>query len=572
MRPAPSVATVLALALVLAACTKGDPVQEPSGPAVEPPASATAAALVLPDVDALLAAPVHWESGILEVFDDLAVIVPEIAELRDEFVAEEERYREELFGDLESLEALALPGAPFGPSLPRGGGGGQVAAAAPGIDAGLGANFMVGATVPEMINSTFVTEGGTPFSEIPVGETRSAGGQSVTKTDERNSTIEMSAEHKEVKDRTIVTTKYKLKVEGTMCPAEDGEFDVTITVEQFVTSTTDTGEAWEHQTLVANTKGRLGENAIPERYDVETMQSTVVRHPSGEMATTTSTKQRSDLNFREMEKSAPNVVGQSGELSQAEMDKITKQGDDRAMALAVGQMFGLFKHWLMGGCVQIKHDAPGKVDAESTTDIKVETKHRAAGAEVRSKVTLKLSGDKSVDPTEFTSTGSFQFTAGEPDSKATITINATSRQGGDEQKVTINVKGGAYIAIGGGDGYQITEKDHVVVCDLDEFGIWLPGRTSATDQVHWVFFSEPVDGYTATFGDIKGNHMKGRGGSWELHTGENGQPSAITATYSEGFDIKNAGTQSQDAKELHGGSAHFDLKAIARPKECDAKG
>lgn len=552
---AAALALALALTLPLTACAPGG---EPDAP--------DAAGLSLPDIEELFATPVHWESGVLEVFDDVAAMAPEIEELRAGIAAQDAAFGEALLAGIDAPQTLAPSGTFPRPALSPAGGarpGAAGTARTPDLPdtAGLSSNYMLGATATMGLEELTLDN---YIDRLQVGEKHvtgdERGGITIGKTDERNLSLEYSTEHQEVKNETIVKTQLRFKMEGTMCPAPDGKFDVRFEVEQNVTATTRTGEASEFQKLIANATGRLGENAIPEQYDMETVQSTVKRYPDGRSGHTTSSKARSDLNFRAMDESASTVAGQGGEFSQAELDALTRQGDSRALALVLGQMHALFKLWLMGGCVQIEHDAPTRVDAGSTTDITVETRQRTTKAEVRSDVELSLSGEKSIDPTELVSTGGFHFEAGDPDTVATITIKAASRQGGDEKKITIEVGAGAWIAIGGTDGHLLTEADHMVICDLTTFGVIRPGST-ATNMVGWAF----ADSGETTFHVQRGmGYSLVRIGTWEVVTDEDGRPRAIEMHYSEGHEI----VVDQSVRDLGGGSGHFDLKPIPRPDGC----
>ena len=560
MRQLPGLATALILSLALGACSQSGASNESGNAQGEPERSG----LVLPDVDEVLATPVHWESGILEVFDDVALLAPEIKELRDAFVAQEQRFAEELFAqeDPEATpEPLSLQLRHRPVSWPHGAGGaGTAASVAAGGGSSMGANFMAGAMATELVNLGFIQE--QSWAQLPVGESVSNGkGQSATKIDDRNAAVDVSSQHQEVKGDTIVRTDFRIKIEGTMCPAPDGEFDVTITVDQTVTATTRAGEAWEKQNVIVNAVGRLGEDAIPERYDVETAQTTTQKHADGRTGFTQSTKQRSDLNFREMDNAASTVTGQSG-LTQAELDALTKQGDSRAVSLATGQMFGLFKHWLLGGCVEIKHDAPGQVEADSTTAIRVETPHRVSKAPVSTSVELTLSGEKSIDPQEFASPDTFSFTAGEEGSQASIKVTARSRQGGDQETLTIEASSErAYLAIGETDGYALTEADKAIVCDFTTWGFTGPGYT-ADDGYYWAF----TEAGEAIFGVIKsgGAYLRTRSGTWTVERDDDDQPVAIVVSYSEGFEI----VENASVTDLGAGSARFELKPVPRPSQC----
>lgn len=559
------------MVLGVAACSQAGPVEtSPASSGADP------AGLVLPDVEVLIATPLWWDSGIVEVFDDVALLAPEVAELRDEVVAHEARVGEDLLAQLEAADAVdefalssvtmpgvTIPGAGsiFGPPVPHGGGG-VVTAVATGvsIDPSLGANLGIGMMAPELIRLTFLDQG-VDWESLPVGEGGTDGkGQSWTKLDQNNAAVEMAKDHQVVENDTIVTTKFRLRLEGTMCPAADGNFDVRITVDQTVTATTRAGESWENQNVIVNAAGRLSEEAVPESYDVETSQTTTQKHADGRSGYTSSMKQRSDLNFREMDKDASEVLGQSG-LTQSELDALTEQGDSRAVALAVGQMMGLFKHWLLGGCVQIKHDAPTSVDENSTVDIKIDTPHRVARSVAKSHITLTLAGDKSIEPAEFTSPGTFQYTSGDDGTQATIAIKATSRQGGDRASLTLEVSGErAYLVTGGNDGHILTEADNVMTCFLDTWGVMKPGGT-ATNMVAWTF-----DGGDAGFHVLQGDYLLARTGTWTLVADADGKPVGVTMAYSEGWEVvENAST-----RDMGAATGHFDLTPVPRPAECDA--
>lgn len=522
----------LALVLPLAACV-------PSGSSA-PSASSGGpeeGELLLLDVEEFLNTPVRWDSGVLEVFDDVAQLVPEIGPLRGAFETADATQGVSLFGSDGGTGPVAMS-APS-PSLPIASDRGTVALAAmsaprtvaadavPGAvaDASLGANFMVGSMAGELFDMAFLDGGAEGWTDKPVGATQTDGkGVSFTKLDDRNAAVEMSTEHQEVENDVIVKSSFSFKMAGTMCPAGNGDFDLTFTVEQRVTATTRTGESWEQQKLIVNAAGRLGEDAIPERYDVETAQTTTQKHADGTTGYTSSTKARSDLNWAAMETDAPTILGQEG-FSQAELDRLTKQGDDRALSLALGQMFALFKHWLLGGCVKIVHDAPSTVDAESTTDVTVETRQRATNVEVRARVTLTLSGRTSIDPEELVTPGGFHYTAGDLDTQATIKVEARSRQGGDTQTITIDVGPPEYYDYSGSwERFPVSG----FFCSMDD--PFFSHLEPSADP----YFSFNSDGTVLMFATEalfpEGYLGLGGQGTWEFVIGVDGRPTAIQGT------------------------------------------
>ncbi len=580
MRITPVFACALLLSLTLAGCSPAGPT-DASG---EPQVASNASGLYLPDVEALVETPVHWDSGILEVFDDVAALDTSIVPLRDSIEAHEKAWGEELFsgsqdpGDLSEtgepghmepssliVPGLRVPGEGplFGPGLPHGAAGpGSVATTTAGQSTSLGASYMLGASSADIVAQGFVTEG---WTSIPVGATATSGsGNRMTKIDEYNANVEVSNTHEEVKGDVTVRTEFRIKIEGTMCPKPDGDFDVRITVDQTVTATSPAGQSKEIQNLVVRAQGRLGEDAVPERYDVETEAATTQKTSDGRTFFARSTKTRSDLNFNEMDKGPSKVNRTSRNMTKEQEEALVRQGDSRAVALATGQMLALFKHWILGGCVQIKHDAPAKVDPDSTPEITIETPHRASKKPVKSNVTLEFSGEKSISKTEFKSPDTFQFTAGKEGEAGTIKVKATSRQGGDRQTITIKVEGEqAYQAIGGTDGYELTAADNAIVCEFETWGFTSPGYTPSNGY-YWAFLNTGETTFEVIRG--AGSYIRIREGSWALEKDKDDKPVAIVMTYENSFDVY----QDCDIVDLGGGSGRFDLKPVPRPDWCDS--
>ena len=110
-------------------------------------------------------------------------------------------------------------------------------------------------------------------------------------------------------------------------------------------------------------------------------------------------------------------------------------------ALAVAEMM-----WQNGMCVQIVAKSPGNVEPSSVTEIPVDVKHKFEGGSIPSKVSVALSGETSVSPTQIDQTpGKLSYTAPpEKNKSATIKLEARSKRGRAKLDLNATTGGNAY--------------------------------------------------------------------------------------------------------------------------------
>lgn len=460
-----------------------------------------------------------YASGILEVFDDVAALVPGIAALRAEVEADDaafgERILAELGGDPDQPEAAPLP-APEGPT--RG--------AARAVDDVMAGSYLAGSFTGTLISAT---TGSDAVRQLAIGATRTNGDGtlSVKRTDADNVELEMSQKiAKRGSSGAVVTTDYRFKIEGVVCPADDGEFDIRLRVHHQVDGDADGSSAGATEELIASMKGRLGEDASPERMHISTSQRSTERAPDG-TSITVATRQQNDAtdlaSFFSTAKAPIELVERSKEASDADVKRLTQRGQERAAGMLYGLIVAMMLHWSNGGCVEIDSEAPAVVKPGSVTDIPVEVTAKLSGDAVTAKVALALTGEQSLSAQELrTPDGRFSYTAPAAiGSSAKIALSATSRRGGATLTLTIST-GGAHFAVSGGDGIFAGSGEW---CEgASTFSIVGPKGTT----VLTLFGVEGGDVQYVGADGATGYHLNG---TWTTRTDEKDQPVELRVEY-----------------------------------------
>jgi len=460
-----------------------------------------------------------YGSGMVDVFDDVAELVPGIAPLRAELAADDAA-----FGAKVLAEAGADPNQPV--ALPSLGLASTRGFARAEDDVAMGA-FLLGGFAGMLVG---MSNGSDQTKKLTVGQTQTSDDKSLsmTRTDANNLDVEMSQKAEKSVGGATVKTDFKVKIEGRICPAADGEFDIRLRVHHQVDGSADGKSGGATEELISSMKGRLGENAFPEQMHISTSNRSTEVRPDGSKVTV-STRQQNDstdmASWFTTSQAPVELIERSTGASDADVKRLTERGQGRAGAMLYGQIFSIMSMWSDGGCVRIDSAAPAVVKPASTTDIPVNVVTKLGGENVSAKVSIKLTGKESIS-TEVVRTPNATFTYTAPDeigTTATIDLTAQSRQGAAKLALSIST-GAAHYAITGGSGL------------FAGTGEWCEGAQafSVVGAKGTTFFelygvdggnlravaADPADGgYDLT-------------GSWTVQTDDKDQPTGIHAQYS----------------------------------------
>lgn len=500
------------------------------------------------DATKTLEGPITWYSGVLDVFDAVAKEVPGIAELRD--AVEEE---DAAFG-AKALEALGTAGAPSAMPAPSWYGGRTSRS-----DDGARAfeNLIVGALGGQAQRGVIdaVSNG-----YLQPGSSGDDNGTQVTVNDDGTVTIEISAEGRQGSGATTASTSLSVVYDGKYCPGPDGRFDATAKSHRSVAGSAGGASSSRTEDVKANISGTLGENALPEEITIEATQMTSETGTDGSTQYITTTQRSSEPGFGGLDpaKNPPKKLGGSKGLSDARAKELTEKGQGDASIMLLGLLAGLTQLWSDGGCVGIDADLPESVQAKSVNDFTIKVKQKLTGSSVKGPLTLELTGDEDLNPTDSVSPGGFHYTAGEEGTSATIKITSTSRQGGATKTVTVTT-GSMFRVVGGWGSATIDQT----ICgsqvfDMETWGLEAPGG-----------------GYTFTgktmivaYTDQGGAHSITLTGNWALSRDGNGNPTAIDGTAS-GFEASGVGSAAPSIAPINNQAVHFTITPTTKGTACD---
>ncbi|MFT4285538.1 MAG: hypothetical protein QM598_11960 [Protaetiibacter sp.] len=507
--PSRALALLAACAIVLCGCA-------PTVPTVE------GVVIRTPVVDPDAPPAVHpYGSGMLDVFDDVAQFVPGIAGFRSELAADDAA-----FGARVLAEVDADPDTPV--ALPSTVTGGPKRGAARAADEVAMGSFLLGGFAGMLVS---MVNGGEHVQKLGVGQSQINDDKSLsmTRTDANNLDVEMSQKtEKSSGSGARVKTDFRVKIEGTICPGPDGEFDIRLRVHHQVDGSADGSSGGALEELITSMKGRLGENAFPEQMHLSTSHRSTETRTDGS-SITVSTRQQNDstdlASWFSTAKAPVELIERSKGASDADVKRLTERGQGRAAAMLFGQIFSIMAMWSSGGCVKLDAQAPAVVKPSSTTDIPVNVVTKLGGEDVSAKVSLTLTGKESISTQVMrTPRVSFSYTAPqEIGHTATIGLKAESRRGAASLELKIST-GGAHFAITGGSGI------------FAGTGEWCEGAGA---------FSVVGAGGTTFFElfGVDGGNLRAAGGdaasggydltgTWTVQTDDKDQPTGIYAQYS----------------------------------------
>lgn len=347
--------------------------------------------------------------------------------------------------------------------------------------------------------STSKTGSGTKASSVSRGSL----------TIERTATNDLSLSIEQKSESSVggvsVTSNNKVKIEGTVCPSDDGRFDFTVTMSSDAAGGPGESKAAASQTLTVRVTGELDDNGQPGEMKVEGHQSTRHIKPDGS-AVYVETKNSATGNIVSamagIQASKPEFVRGSSNATNADVREIAKLAAERLSYLTLGAISGVASTMWNGGCVRIDAKSPGTVESYEKSTIPVKTLSILSGEEFSSRVDLSLSGAESVDKTTLRTAESFEHEAGGYGTSGIIKLEAKSKRGTAKLTLDIKVAGGAYSADGGGGAFHGTG----VICDISKpFTIAGSGvtveftPTSATGGTY--SYSGAIDGVTVYGGE-----------------------------------------------------------------------
>lgn len=508
-RPLPRALVLLsATALLLSGCAPSVPTVDGvvvAAPVVDPSAPPT---------------EYPYGSGMLDVFDDAAELVPEIAGLRAHVEADDAAFGARILADAgaDPSRPVALPATP--PKSTRG------FARAADDDVAMGA-FLLGGFAGQLVG---MANDNDHVKKLAVGQVQTNDDKtlSMTRTDANNLDVEMSQKAEKTINGATVKTDFRVKIEGTICPAADGDFDIRLRVHHQVDGSSDGKTGGATEDLVTSMKGRLGENAFPEQMHISTSHRSTEVNPDGSSITVATRQQNDSTDMASWfsTSGAPvELIEQSTGAGAADVKRLTERGQGRAAAMLFGQIFSILAMWSTGGCVKIDSAAPAVVKPASSTDIPVNVVTKLGGENVSAKVSIKLTGKEAIS-TEVVRTPNVKFTYTAPDeigATATIDLKAESRRGAASLALKIST-GAAHYAITGGSGL------------FAGTGEWCEGAQafSVVGSKGTTFFElYGVDGgnLRAVAADPKDGGYD-LTGTWTVQTDDKDQPTGINAQYS----------------------------------------
>jgi hypothetical protein len=468
--------------------------------------------------------PGQYGSTVLDTFDDLALLLPALARLRDQVDASDQDFGTGLVAD------------PVFAVAPDGSAG---TARAGDIDAGAA---LAGGTFVSLVG---LANDSSSVSDLGVGEAYSSDdGTMVVTRGESNAEISTQKTTTEKDGELSVTSHFAVAVEGTLCPDNDGNFDFTIKVRSESVGTGPSETASALQELEVHVTGRLGANAQPESITVDGLQNASEVNPAGEQVTVSSRQTYSgggEAVFG-LPTVAPELVSKSDGATSDDVKRLAKRGGDRLASIAYSAILAAMTLWSDGGCVRIVAPAPGTVKPHGTGSIAVKTEGKVQHDSFPAPVDLALSGPDKIDKQNLTSEATVTWTAGDAGSKASLTLTTKSRRGGATLTVPLVPGGKPYYGHGGAGDLDISGQ----ICDLN-----LP-------------FTMQGGGVTMTF-----TPTSEAGGNYEYSGSLQGFGVQGTGTYTVTYDgdvamaIDGFGPGSVEGAGSATGSEHYTLEPIS---------
>lgn len=330
----------------------------------------------------------------------------------------------------------------------------------------LAGTIITGMLAPAIQNSQSVSElkvgqaDGEPKTGAS-GTAQSSGGLKVSRTGENAVAIEVRSST----ENGDVSTSHSVAIEGTICPADDGEFDFTVTLHNGAAGTGASGTGSAQQDLTAHFTGRLGENGYPESMSVDAKQGSRTVSPDGRevfVETRHTMSNANALNIFSLGDTPAEILRSSENATLAEQKTLATRGGARLAAFSSGAALGAASGMWSGGCVKIDATAPARVRAKSTTSIPVATRSALSGQQFAGKVAMALSGQSSIDKATLTAKDTVSYVAGKVGTTASITFTTESRRGSARLKLALSTSPQAYSATGGAGDFYGTG----VICDL----------------------------------------------------------------------------------------------------------
>ncbi|CAN5365945.1 hypothetical protein BH11ACT3_BH11ACT3_09860 [soil metagenome] len=387
-----------------------------------------------------------YGSTVLDTFDDLALLLPAIAPLRDQVEATDQAYGTGLLAD---------PVFGVAPEAAQGTG------RADGIDTGAA---LAGGALVGLVG---LGNGSDNVAGLGSGDSlTSDDGSMVVTRDENNTEISTQKTSTETDGELTVTSDYGVSVEGTICPDSNGDFDFTIKVRSESTGTGPSETASALQELEVHITGRLGSDAKPESITVDGLQNASEVNPAGDQVTVSSRQTYSGgaEAFVGLPTVAPQLVSKSDGATSDDVKRLAKRGGDRLASIAYSAILAAMALWEDGGCVRIVAPAPSGVAPHGSGTIPVRTEGKLAHDSFKADVDLALSGPDEIDKQKLTSEDKVTWVAGDAGTTATLTLKTASRRGGATLTVPLKPGGDAYTATGGGGEFKGTGT----ICDIDK--------------------------------------------------------------------------------------------------------
>lgn len=264
------------------------------------------------------------------------------------------------------------------------------------------------------------------------------------------------------KDGVKADVDFQGKIEGRRCPDAEGKVDFTAKLRIAAGS----GENIYARDLTTHVTGTVDDNAqlVSSQYDL--LQGTRKVADGKRLYLESSlTVKVTGTDYAGGQASNLKAIHYSGAMNMTNAGPMAESGHQAALAIGYAAMGASIQNWRTGGCTKIIADSPGKVDPASVTKIPVKVTHRFDGSDVPSKLEVKLSGDKSVDPTLIPKTaGTLSYTAPDKKGRASMMLTATSKRGIATLELNATTGGNAYTASGGKDEAVFSG----VICDLEK--------------------------------------------------------------------------------------------------------
>ncbi len=232
-------------------------------------------------------------------------------------------------------------------------------------------------------------------------------------------------------EKTVNGKKVKIefdsKVDGTRCPNAAGQVSFTVKTRTSAYS----GESGYTQDLTSHVRAEVDDNAEIVNTTIDVEQATRQVKDGREIYIETATTfKHAGEEINKSEESNFRVVRASSKAKSSDQG-VSNDGLLSAWIMGEVSLAMAKEKWMNGACVKIEAQSPGKVEVSSVTDIPVKVIHKFEGGEVKSKLTVELSGKESVSPLKLAQTpGTLRYTApGKNGEKAVIDLTATSKRG-----------------------------------------------------------------------------------------------------------------------------------------------